>query len=135
MRCLLRRDYDAATLIREHPPRWRHPHKQLGYELYGGDATTGAICVTRWMASELPATAAVSPIEVIAMRGHYDYAPALLLEHRPHRHEVGLPSEARPRGVGEVGIPPVAPAVANAFATLTGRRIRELPLVAPRGTR
>lgn len=71
---MLRRDYDAAALIREHPPRWRHPHKQLVYELCEGAATTGAICVTRWAASELPATAAVSPIEAIAMPGYYDYA-------------------------------------------------------------
>lgn len=74
MRCLLRRDYDAATLLREHPPRWRHPHKQLVYELCGGAATTGAICVTRWAAAELPATAAVSPLEATALDGYYDYA-------------------------------------------------------------
>jgi hypothetical protein len=74
MQCLLRRNYDAAALIREHPPRWRHPHKQLVYELCDGAATTGAICVTRWAASELPASTAVSPIEAIATPGYYDYA-------------------------------------------------------------
>jgi isoquinoline 1-oxidoreductase beta subunit len=31
-------------------------------------------------------------------------------------------------GVGEVGVPTVAPAVANAVAVLTGKRLRELPL-------
>ena len=31
-------------------------------------------------------------------------------------------------GVGEVGVPPIAPAVANAVAALTGQRLRELPL-------
>jgi len=31
-------------------------------------------------------------------------------------------------GVGEVGVPPIAPAVANAVAKLTGQRLRELPL-------
>jgi Poly (ADP-ribose) glycohydrolase (PARG), Macro domain fold len=74
MRCLLRRDYDAATLIREHPPRMRHPHKRLVYELCGGNATTGALAVTRWAAERLPANAALVSTEVISMAGYYDYA-------------------------------------------------------------
>ena len=39
-----------------------------------------------------------------------------------------VPSDEKPGGVGEVGVPPVAPAVANAFAALTGKRIRALPI-------
>jgi hypothetical protein len=71
---LLHRDYDAATLIRKHPPQWRHPHKRLVYELCDGAASTGAIGVTRWAAAELPVTATISPVEAIAMAGYYDYA-------------------------------------------------------------
>ncbi len=39
-----------------------------------------------------------------------------------------VPSTAAPGGVGEPGTPPIAPAVCNALATLTGRRVRQLPI-------
>jgi isoquinoline 1-oxidoreductase beta subunit len=42
-----------------------------------------------------------------------------------------VPSTEKPGGIGEVGVPPIAPAVANAVAALTGQRLRELPLTLP----
>jgi isoquinoline 1-oxidoreductase beta subunit len=38
-----------------------------------------------------------------------------------------VPSAEKPGGVGEVGVPPIAPAVANAVFALTGQRLRDLP--------
>lgn len=38
-----------------------------------------------------------------------------------------MPTDNHPGGIGEVGLPPLAPAVANAIATLNGKRLRALP--------
>ena len=38
-------------------------------------------------------------------------------------------SDEAPSGLGEPGVPPIAPAVANALFALNRRRIRKLPMV------
>jgi isoquinoline 1-oxidoreductase subunit beta len=38
-------------------------------------------------------------------------------------------SDAEPGGIGEIGVPPVAPAIANALFSASGLRLRELPLL------
>ena len=64
---------------------------------------------------------------IVQQRNFPDY-PVLLLAETP-RIECHLVASTRaPGGVGEVGTPPIAPAVANALFVLTGRRLRELPL-------
>lgn len=55
--------------------------------------------------------------------------PMLRLADSPAIETHLVASTRAPAGVGEPGTPPIAPAVANALFVLTGRRVRELPLV------
>jgi isoquinoline 1-oxidoreductase beta subunit len=55
-----------------------------------------------------------------------DY-PLLRLSEMPEIAVHIVPSTADPTGVGEPGTPPIAPAVANAVAALTGKHLRKLP--------
>ncbi|MEV8471904.1 xanthine dehydrogenase family protein molybdopterin-binding subunit [Ralstonia sp. UNC404CL21Col] len=57
-----------------------------------------------------------------------DY-PALKMAETPVIETHFVPSTAEPSGMGEVGVPPIAPAVAHAVAQLTGKPVRQLPMV------
>ncbi len=57
----------------------------------------------------------------------HDYA-ALGIDACPTITTEVMASAEPPEGVGEPGTPPIAPAVANAIFTLTGQRLRVLPL-------
>jgi isoquinoline 1-oxidoreductase beta subunit len=57
-----------------------------------------------------------------------DY-PLVRIPDAPRKIHIQLvTSDAAPGGVGEPGVPPVAPAIANAVFALTGRRVRVLPI-------
>jgi isoquinoline 1-oxidoreductase beta subunit len=60
----------------------------------------------------------------------HDY-PVLRMDAMPVVDVHVVPSKERPGGVGEPGVPPIAPAVANAVFALTRARLRELPLRLP----
>ena len=55
-----------------------------------------------------------------------DY-PLLHIHEMPQVEVHIVPSVANPTGVGEPGVPPIAPAVANALFAATGKRLRKLP--------
>jgi isoquinoline 1-oxidoreductase beta subunit len=57
----------------------------------------------------------------------HDYR-VLRLDEMPVVEAHIVSSTGKMGGVGEPGVPPIAPAVANAVAALTGRRLRQLPL-------
>ncbi|MCA9514492.1 MAG: xanthine dehydrogenase family protein molybdopterin-binding subunit [Myxococcales bacterium] len=62
----------------------------------------------------------------VVQRNFDDYKP-LRMGDMPEVSVTVVKSGEAPTGVGEPGVPPVAPAVANAFARLTGKRVRHLP--------
>ncbi len=57
----------------------------------------------------------------------HDY-PMLRMNESPDIEVVVIDSGTKPTGVGEPGLPPIAPAVANAVYKATGQRLRSLPL-------
>jgi isoquinoline 1-oxidoreductase beta subunit len=63
----------------------------------------------------------------VQQRNFHDY-PMLRINEAPEIEVYIVPSTENPTGVGEPGVPPVAPAVANAIFTATGKRVRKLPI-------
>jgi isoquinoline 1-oxidoreductase beta subunit len=57
----------------------------------------------------------------------HDY-PLLRLDEMPAVEVYLVPNERPPQGVGEMGVPPAAPALANAIFAATGKRVRRLPI-------
>jgi isoquinoline 1-oxidoreductase subunit beta len=66
---------------------------------------------------------------VIDQSNYHDY-PVARMNDAPTQVDVHIvESTAPPAGVGEPGVPPMAPAICNAIFAATGKRVRELPLV------
>jgi isoquinoline 1-oxidoreductase beta subunit len=57
----------------------------------------------------------------------HDY-PILKMNEMPLVEVHIVKSDQRPAGMGEMGVPPIAPAVANAVFAATGKRIRHIPI-------
>jgi isoquinoline 1-oxidoreductase subunit beta len=57
----------------------------------------------------------------------HDYEVVRMFE-APRIETVIVKSAEAPTGVGEPGVPVIAPAIANAIFAATGKRLRELPL-------
>ena len=62
-----------------------------------------------------------------AVQRNFDTYRSLRIHEMPKVEVHIVPSTEKPSGVGEPGVPPLAPAVANAVAKLGGPRVRRLP--------
>jgi isoquinoline 1-oxidoreductase subunit beta len=63
---------------------------------------------------------------VVKESNFHDY-PILRMDEAPEVDVIIVDSGTEPTGVGEPGLPPVAPAVANAVYRATGQRLRSMP--------
>ena len=61
-------------------------------------------------------------------QGNFDSYEPLRIDAMPEVEVHIVQSDAPPTGVGEPGVPPIGPAVANAVFRATGRRLRMLPV-------
>jgi isoquinoline 1-oxidoreductase beta subunit len=65
----------------------------------------------------------------VVQQSNFPSYPMIKLAQSPVVDVHIVPSQRVPAGVGEPGVPPLAPAVANALFALTQKRSRSLPLV------
>ena len=76
--------------------------------------------------------------EQIAIKGgvmqatNFDGYPVLRMSDIPPMDVAVVSTDDPPTGIGEAGVPAVAPAIANAVAQLTGKRLRHLPMTPER---
>ncbi len=70
--------FDAAELLREHPPQFKDPHKvrlfEIAYPL--GTAPAGTVEVTRWACRSLEPLMLSEPIAPQVQPNYYDYVAA-----------------------------------------------------------
>jgi CO/xanthine dehydrogenase Mo-binding subunit len=78
-------------------------------------------------------TAAIKPPITIrdgaCAESNFHDLPVLRMNEMPEVEVHLIANTEPPMGVGEIGVPPLAPAVANALFAATGQRLRELPLM------
>ena len=61
-------------------------------------------------------------------QSNFDSYQVARIADAPTTHVEIIESDAPPGGIGEPGVPPIAPAICNAIFNATGKRYRELPL-------
>lgn len=64
----------------------------------------------------------------IQQSNFHNYPVARMNEAPLETHVHVVDSDESPAGIGEPGVPPIAPAICNAIFAATGKRIRELPI-------
>ena len=71
----------------------------------------------------------INIVDGACAQSNFHDLPVLRMNESPKIAAYIVPSANKPSGIGEVAVPPVAPAVANAIFAATGKRLRDLPLM------
>lgn len=71
---------------------------------------------------------AMTLVDGVVQETNFDTYPVVRMSDMPAVETHIMPSARRPTGMGEPGVPPIAPAVANALLALTGTATRRLPI-------
>nr|WP_246352598.1 molybdopterin cofactor-binding domain-containing protein [Sphingomonas xinjiangensis] len=72
---------------------------------------------------------AVTIKDGVVQETNFDSYPVIRMNEMPSIETYILPSTNRPTGMGEPGVPPIAPAIANAILALTGSPTNSLPML------
>lgn len=83
-------------------------------------------CALMGLAMCLPGAAITLKDGMVEQSNFYDYRVPRMAD-MPEIAVYAVPSAEAPTGMGEPGLPPLAPAFANAITRLTGKALRELP--------
>lgn len=68
----------------------------------------------------------------VVQERNFDGYPVLRMSDIPPMDVKVISNDSEPTGIGEAGVPVIAPAIANAVAQLTGKRLRHLPMTPER---
>jgi isoquinoline 1-oxidoreductase beta subunit len=68
----------------------------------------------------------------VIQQTNFDSYPVLRMSDIPPMEVAVISTDDPPTGIGEAGVPAVGPAIANAVAHLTGKRLRHLPMTPDR---
>jgi isoquinoline 1-oxidoreductase beta subunit len=63
----------------------------------------------------------------VVEQSNFNGYPVLRINEMPKVEVHIVKSAAKPTGIGEPGVPPLAPAVANAIAAATGKFLHKMP--------
>ena len=67
-------------------------------------------------------------VDGVVQQKNFDDFPVMRMYQVPIIHTILIPSESKPTGIGEISLPPIHAAVANAIYAATGVRLTHMPI-------
>ena len=124
----------VATLVQAEVKDGQVILRQEDTALHAGTVVNPTIARQQFEGAAVMGTSLAFYGEITATNGvidqsNFDTFPVARMNVAPRQTNIHIvENEAPPAGIGEPGLPPVAPAIYNAIFAATGKRIREMPL-------